>query len=54
MTNPLIRGHCAWALGRLGGQTALDSLTAARAAETDAWVSEEIELALQSCAENAC
>ncbi len=51
---PLIRGHCAWALGRLGGQTALDSLTAARAAETDAWVSEEIELALQSCAENAC
>ncbi len=50
---PLIRGHCAWALGRLGGQTARDSLTAARAAETDVWVREEIELALQSCAVDA-
>ena len=45
---PLVRGHCAWALGRLGGKAARRSLTAAGAVETDAWVSEEIDLALLS------
>lgn len=43
---PLIRGHAAWALGRLGGPDALRALEAARAAEGEAWVSEEISLAL--------
>ena len=50
---PLIRGHCAWALGRLGGPTARRSLTIADPTETNTWVSEEIELALQSCAADA-
>jgi epoxyqueuosine reductase len=43
---PLIRGHAAWALGRIGGDDAHAALTARRAIEDDAWVSEEIALAL--------
>ncbi|HEY3266084.1 MAG TPA: tRNA epoxyqueuosine(34) reductase QueG [Armatimonadota bacterium] len=41
---PLVRGHAAWALGRLGG--AEEALRAARAGEADAWVREEIDEAL--------
>jgi epoxyqueuosine reductase len=46
-TNPnaLVRGHAAWALGRIGTDTALRSLDEARAAERDGSVIEEIELA---------
>jgi len=42
---PLVRGHAAWALGRLGGEAARLALATARAAEVDAWVREEVELA---------
>ncbi|HWM87098.1 MAG TPA: tRNA epoxyqueuosine(34) reductase QueG [Kofleriaceae bacterium] len=41
--NPLIRGHAAWALGRLGGRGELES---ALAHEADPAVREEIEAAL--------
>ncbi len=39
---PLVRGHAAWALGRLAAR---EPLTRARAAEHDPYVTEEIELA---------
>ncbi len=42
---PLIRGHAAWALGRLGGAEAQYALSGALAAEGDPWVREEIVLA---------
>jgi epoxyqueuosine reductase len=41
---PLVRGHAAWALGRLGDGTALRNR---RDVERDPWVLEEIEAALQ-------
>ncbi|MSQ26232.1 MAG: tRNA epoxyqueuosine(34) reductase QueG [Dehalococcoidia bacterium] len=49
---PLVRGHAAWALGRLGGVAARDALAAASgdAHETDAWVRQEISLALEMAA----
>ncbi|HEY0739485.1 MAG TPA: tRNA epoxyqueuosine(34) reductase QueG [Herpetosiphonaceae bacterium] len=43
---PLIRGHAAWALGRIGGGAAMEALIERRAIEDDSWVREEIELAL--------
>ena len=43
---PLIRGHAAWALGRIGDATARRHLTKALAAETDEWVRQEIEATL--------
>ncbi len=43
---PLVRGHAAWALGRIGGPAARRSLSAARGAEKDAAVREEIRLAI--------
>ena len=46
---PLIRGHAAWALGRLGGAAARAALGAALRREDDAWVREECELALAEC-----
>ena len=46
---PLIRGHAAWALGRLGGAAARAQLDQAIRGEADAWVREEYELALQQC-----
>jgi len=46
---PLIRGHAAWALGRLGGAAARARLDQAVRREADAWVCEECELALQQC-----
>jgi epoxyqueuosine reductase len=42
----LVRGHAAWALGRLGGAEAELALKAAGQTETDPWVLEEIKLAL--------
>jgi len=51
---PLVRGHAAWALGNLRGACDEDLLERARAAlrtamnaESDAWASEEMTLALQ-------
>ncbi len=44
--DPTVRGHAAWALGRLGGAEAGAALHAARAGETDAGVRREIDHAL--------
>jgi len=46
---PLIRGHAAWALGRLGGAAARAHLEQALRRETDASVRDECALALQAC-----
>jgi len=46
---PLVRGHAAWALGRLGGAAARAQLEMAVRRETDAWVRDECALALQAC-----
>lgn len=43
----LVRGHAAWALGELGGAEASRALRLRRAVETDDWVHEEIEAALE-------
>jgi len=43
---PLIRGHAAWALGRIGTGEARRALEEGLAAEGEAWVREEIRLAL--------
>ena len=43
---PLVRGHAAWALGRLGGEAARAALTAAAAGEADPAVRGEIRAAL--------
>ncbi len=45
---PLVRGHAAWALGRLGGAPARAALKALLQSERDASVREEAELALGS------
>jgi epoxyqueuosine reductase len=42
---PEVRGHAAWALGRIGGRAARRALDRARARETDGAVSTEIEAA---------
>ncbi|HEV2014502.1 MAG TPA: tRNA epoxyqueuosine(34) reductase QueG [Candidatus Dormibacteraeota bacterium] len=46
---PLVRGHAAWALGRLGGTAARLALDATLRREADAWVRDECRLALQDC-----
>jgi epoxyqueuosine reductase len=44
---PLVRGHAAWALGRIGGIKDVDrALSRAAAIETDPWVSDEISAAV--------
>jgi len=47
--DPLVRGHAAWALGRLGGPAAKRALEGALRREADAWVREECGLALEEC-----
>lgn len=42
----LVRGHAAWALGRIGGEEAERALSARQEIEPDDWVREEITLAL--------
>jgi epoxyqueuosine reductase len=44
---PLVRGHAAWALGKLGGEQAHYALAQRQPVEDDDWVREEIELALR-------
>jgi epoxyqueuosine reductase len=44
----LVRGHAAWALGRLGGEEARSALRERQNTEADNWVREEIALALDS------
>jgi epoxyqueuosine reductase len=43
---PLIRGHAAWALGRIGTDAALEARRGRLAIEEDAWVRSELELEL--------
>ena len=43
---PLVRGHAAWALGRVGSPAALDALSSRVAEEVDPFVLDEIGLAL--------
>ena len=50
---PLVRGHAAWALGRLGGTSAAAALEEALSREADAWVRDECGLALQACGPRA-
>ena len=45
-SEPLVRGHAAWALGRIGGAAAIHALQKAPGVENDAWVKEEIGSAL--------
>ncbi len=44
---PLVRGHAAWALGRIGGEQAIEALKNASMVESDEVVRKEIEYALQ-------
>ena len=48
---PLVRGHAAWALGQIGGEAAQLALGQAAGRETDSYVCEEIQAALQKLAE---
>jgi epoxyqueuosine reductase len=43
---PLVRGHAAWALGRIGTHGALQALLGRAEVEQDAWVRDEIHSAL--------
>jgi len=43
---PAVRGHAAWALGRIGGEGARAALLVARSREGDAGAGEEMERAL--------
>ncbi|MCX7669705.1 MAG: HEAT repeat domain-containing protein, partial [Anaerolineae bacterium] len=43
---PLIRGHAAWAIGRIGGPIAREALNRRIGEEADAWVAMEIAAAL--------
>jgi epoxyqueuosine reductase len=45
---PLVRGHAAWALGRIGTEAARQALTGRAEVEEDGWVREELALAIQS------
>jgi epoxyqueuosine reductase len=50
---PLIRGHAAWALGRIGTMEAGEALRSREAVEEDEWAREEMALAFASHAD-AC
>lgn len=47
-SEPLVRGHAAWALGQIGGQAARRLLETALASEVESGVRTEIENALQA------
>ena len=49
----LVRGHAAWALGRLGGAEATQALEVGRGTEPDPWVREEIVAAIEAMAGKA-
>jgi epoxyqueuosine reductase len=48
-SEPLVRGHAAWALGEIGGETCPGTLRKASQSEMDSSVLEEIRLALSKC-----
>jgi epoxyqueuosine reductase len=41
-SEPLVRGHAAWALDRIGTEQARQDLAQAMGTETDGWVQEEL------------
>jgi epoxyqueuosine reductase len=43
---PLVRGHAAWALGRIGGEHAVRALARSLVVEGDSWVRDEIAQAM--------
>jgi epoxyqueuosine reductase len=43
----LVRGHLAWALGRIGGADAAEALKTASERETEVYVQDEIQYALE-------
>jgi epoxyqueuosine reductase len=45
---PLVRGHAAWALGEIGGETARAALEAALLSERDPEAAVEIKLAISN------
>ncbi len=49
-SSPIVRGHAAWALGRIGTGEAAAALREVAEQETDAGAREEIESALADCA----
>lgn len=46
--NPMLKGHAAWALGKIGGKRAKQALERARPKESDSIVRKEIEDALRA------
>jgi epoxyqueuosine reductase len=44
---PLVRGHAAWALGRIGTEAARQALSGRGEVEEDGWVREEIAAAVE-------
>lgn len=44
---PLVRGHAAWALGKINGGAARSALDHARKHEEDSWVLQEVEAAIE-------
>ncbi len=48
-SEPLVRGHAAWALGEAGSSSAGATLEQRRVSEKDPWVVAELELALMRC-----
>jgi epoxyqueuosine reductase len=46
--SPLVRGHAAWALGRIGGTAAREALAAARGQERDAGALAEVRAAIEA------
>jgi epoxyqueuosine reductase len=47
---PLVRGHAAWALGRIGGRRSQAALERCRRRETDGSVAVELDAALVALA----
>jgi len=47
-TEPLVRAHAAWAMGQIGTDIAIDTLSTALQHESDATVRQEIILALKA------
>lgn len=46
-TEPLVRGHAAWALGQVGGHAAIRALKNAILSEAEEWVRSEIDAAIK-------
>ncbi len=45
--HPMVRGHAAWALGRIGSPKALEALRRRRSLEQDGGARSEVEAALE-------